>query len=80
MRLASGPPATRLRVDPSRTGDVMHAVATAFLIAIVTLAASSGAAQSAYCTESRVIRNMIFDRPGHCFSPVAGRELFGNSD
>jgi hypothetical protein len=33
-----------------------------------------------FCTEAWVIRNMIFDRLGHCFSSVAGRMLFDNSN
>jgi hypothetical protein len=56
--------------------------AAAFLLAI-GIAAFPGAAaaqQSDFCTQAWVIRNMIFDRLGHCFGSVAGRMLFDNSD
>jgi hypothetical protein len=33
-----------------------------------------------FCTEAWVIRNLIFDRLGHCFGSVAGRGLFDNAD
>lgn len=33
-----------------------------------------------FCTEAWVVRNMIFDRLGHCFSSAAGQALFDNSD
>jgi hypothetical protein len=32
-----------------------------------------------FCTEAWVIRNMIFDRLGHCFGSVTGQMLFDNS-
>jgi hypothetical protein len=43
------------------------------------LMATPVAAQS-FCTEAWVIRNMIFDRLGHCFGSVTGQMLFDNSD
>lgn len=33
-----------------------------------------------FCTEAWVIRNMIFDRLGHCFGSAAGQALFDNSN
>jgi hypothetical protein len=47
------------------------------LAAILT---SPAAAQVPFCTEAWVIRNMIFDRLGHCFGSVTGQMLFDNSD
>jgi len=47
-------------------------------LGLIPLAAPARAAD--YCTEAWVIRNMIFDRLGHCFSSTAGQMLFDNSD
>jgi len=51
----------------------------AVLAIVFTLVASPVAAQG-FCTEAWVIRNMIFDRLGHCFGSVTGQALFDNSD
>jgi hypothetical protein len=58
----------------------MRASIKALFTAAALLAGGPAAAQVPYCTEAWVIRNMIFDRLGHCFSSVAGRMLFDNSD
>jgi hypothetical protein len=50
------------------------------LIAPSSLRPPKAAAQVPFCTEAWVIRNMIFDRLGHCFGSVAGQMLFDNSD
>ncbi len=43
------------------------------------LSAAPAAAQD-FCTEAWVVRNMIFDRLGHCFGSVTGQMLFDNSN
>ncbi len=42
------------------------------------LAAPASAQSVDYCTEAWVLRNMIFDRLGHCFQSVTGQMLFDN--
>jgi hypothetical protein len=51
----------------------------AFLLLLMSPLAPRAHA-AGFCTEAWVIRNMIFDRLGHCFSSVLGRSLFDNSD
>jgi hypothetical protein len=41
---------------------------------------STPAAAQDFCTEAWVVRNMIFDRLGHCFGSVTGQMLFDNSN
>jgi hypothetical protein len=50
------------------------------LTAIAALNAAPAAAQVPYCAEAWVVRNMIFDRLGHCFGSVMGQMLFDNSN
>lgn len=50
------------------------------LVALAALAAAPAAAQVPFCTEAWVVRNMIFDRLGHCFSSRMGQMLFDNSN
>lgn len=49
--------------------------------ALVFMAPLPRAVQAAdFCTEAWVLRNLIMDRLGHCFSSTAGQMLFDNSD
>jgi len=50
------------------------------LPALAALVTTPALAQVPFCTEAWVIRNMIFDRLGHCFGSVAGQMLFDNSN
>lgn len=50
------------------------------LAVLFAFCAAPAAAQVPFCTEAWVIRNLIFDRLGHCFSSVAGQMLFDNSN
>jgi hypothetical protein len=49
------------------------------LVALAAVVAAPAAAQP-FCTEAWVVRNMIFDRLGHCFSSRMGQMLFDNSN
>lgn len=49
-------------------------------LAALSLSLAAPAAAQDFCTEAWVIRNMIFDRLGHCFSSAMGQALFDNSD
>ena len=49
------------------------------VVALAALVGGPAAAQS-FCTEAWVVRNMIFDRLGHCFSSRMGQMLFDNSN
>ncbi|MEM9780514.1 MAG: DUF4453 domain-containing protein [Pseudomonadota bacterium] len=51
----------------------------AAIVAAMMAVATPAAAQD-FCTEAWVIRNMIFDRLGHCFGSVMGQALFDNSN
>jgi len=52
-----------------------------FALCLGLMAPLPAAAQSfGYCEEAWVIRNMVFDRLGYCFSSVTGQMLFDNSD
>ncbi|MGP1356825.1 DUF4453 domain-containing protein [Roseicyclus sp.] len=50
------------------------------LALVLGLLLAPQARATGFCTEAWVVRNMIFDRLGHCFSSVAGQALFDNSD
>jgi hypothetical protein len=52
-----------------------------FVLPLIAFFASTPAlAQVSYCAEAWVIRNLIFDRLGHCFGSVTGQMLFDNSN
>ncbi len=58
----------------------MRRLAAAFALFCLTAPLPVAAQNVDYCTEAWVIRNLIFDRLGHCFGSVAGQALFDNSN
>lgn len=49
-------------------------------VAALLISAATPAVAQDFCTEAWVIRNMIFDRLGHCFGSTMGQALFDNSN
>lgn len=70
-----------MKVTMQSPGAPMRTPAILLAAALLSAGSAPAAAQGVgFCTEAWVIRNMIFDRLGHCFGSVAGQMLFDNSD